>query len=265
MKKTICGIILTSFLHFLGSANAAEEDWMPPGSTINSGNAPEEWVYPPHLEKEALLGRLLFHTTSLLGEKAVRMGLTCASCHPSGHKNDQFFIPDLSDEPGTIDLTNDFWYEGGGDQKFNPKSIPTLRISRFKNNFGTGPHFRKIEDFSRHVIVTEFGGPEPEGYILQLLGAYMSKLSNPGQPGTVKVPTLIRFSQYVDLFDQMPKDRYLIASLLLEETGRRYQQSNQITYVEMAREFKKLRTGNLPEADIKSSISNLKSLSKRIP
>ncbi|MBE7635602.1 hypothetical protein GUA87_02005 [Sneathiella sp. P13V-1] len=264
MKKILCGILLTVLMPMAGHIYAAEEDWMPPGSKISTLESPEEWTFSPMLEKDALLGRLLFHSPSLLGEKAVRMGLTCASCHPAGHKNDQFFIPGLSDEPGTIDLTSDFWYEGGDDHKFNPKLIPSLRISRFKNNFGTGPHFRTLDDFSRHVIVTEFGGPEPNVKILKLLAAYMSELSNPAQPSTTKVPPQIPFHHYVGLFEDLPQERHLIASMLLEETGRRYKQIKNPAFIEIARELKKLREGNLPEAQINASINSLRKLSKRI-
>ncbi|MEP4189524.1 MAG: hypothetical protein ABJN51_00490, partial [Sneathiella sp.] len=102
--------------------------WLPPGSETSAETpVPELISKAVKIEGEILLGKLLFNSPSILGEKAVRIGLSCNNCHPSGHVNTGFYIEGLSDKPGQIDLTNRFWREEREDNIFNPTPIPSLR------------------------------------------------------------------------------------------------------------------------------------------
>ena len=259
-----CAVLFLSLLQ-VTPASAQEQNWLPPGSETQPSRPIPEWVLGGALEGDALIGRLLFHSPSLLGEKAVRMRISCASCHPSGHLNERFFIPDVSSDPGNVDLTHKFWFEGGEDGDFNPKPIPSLQNSREAKIFGTGPVFGSLEEFSRHVIIDEFGGPEPDGFILEALAAYMGQLTRPETNGAAPLSRPISFKTYLDLAETSPRQLDLIADLLIEEAGRRERFEQKDQYRQIATELKKLRTGSLSEALKLDTISKLRELSKRIP
>ncbi|MBO6825456.1 MAG: hypothetical protein JJ879_04590 [Sneathiella sp.] len=246
-------------------ASGQEQNWLPPGSDTRPSKPIPEWVLGGELKGDALIGRLLFHSPSLLGERAVRLRLSCASCHPSGHRNDRFFIPNVSPRPGFVDLTHQFWFKAGEDGIENPKRIPSLHNSRSKKRFGTGPHFKSLEDFTRHVIIDEFGGPAPGSRILTFLSSYMKKLTRPNSDGAAPLPRPIPYINYVDLFGHLPEARSFVASLLLEEAGRRYRHEETPTYKEVAKELVRLRSGALTEANHQTALESLKKLSKQIP
>ncbi len=129
LKTCLPGAIALAFLVSPPATLAEESIWLPVGSaTAFNGLPPKEILQKgAKLQGQSLLGKLLFNSPSLLGEKAVRIGLSCNSCHPNGHVNTSFYISGLSGEPGTIDLSNRFWRKGTEDGLFNPVPIPSLR------------------------------------------------------------------------------------------------------------------------------------------
>jgi hypothetical protein len=164
----------------LGLNFAAAEDWLPPGSsTIHLGEKPGEFLNPnAELNNNELLGRLLFRSPEILGEKAVRIGLSCDSCHTNGHINTSFYIKGLSDRPGRIDVSNEFWQAGFEDGINNPLDIPSLRGVKETAPYGTQAIFPDLAGFTRHVTETEFAGPRLTEKELRALVAYLSILEN---------------------------------------------------------------------------------------
>ncbi|MCG8493458.1 MAG: hypothetical protein MI743_17685 [Sneathiellales bacterium] len=177
LKVAFVGVLFISLFTMIPSIIADETQWLPAGShTGMTVIAPEQLANGARLEGDTLLGKLLFNSPSILGEKAVRIGLSCNSCHPNGHRNSDFFIPKLSSEPGTIDLTSSFWHDGGEDSLFNPIAIPTLRNIRNTAPYGHQNNILSLRRFTENVIVKEFGGPEPDIAVLDPLMSYMSLL-----------------------------------------------------------------------------------------
>lgn len=169
------------FLVLFGSI-AVAEDWLPPGSTtdLTKDRPPELLKTGTTQDEHFLYGRLLFRSPEILGEKAVRIGLSCDSCHTNGHVNTSFYIDGLSDEPGRIDVSHRFWQAGFEDGKANPIEIPSLRGVAETAPYGTAVVFQDLPAFTRHVTVTEFGGPEPQQDQLDALVAYMNALEMDG-------------------------------------------------------------------------------------
>ncbi len=114
-----------------------------------------------------------------MGEKSVRVGISCNSCHTSGHTNSAFFIPGLSDKPGTVDLTNTFWNEARENNKFDPVVIPSLRGLKDTAPYGSDNNFNTITSFIPHVEETEFGGPALTTVQITAIAAYLSALRLP--------------------------------------------------------------------------------------
>ena len=122
------------------------------------------------------LGKLAFRSPLILGERASRLGLSCNTCHPNGGANTAFFVAGLSDRPGNVDATHAFWHSRADDRLFNPVNIPTLRGVRHTAPYGRDGRFASLRHFTRHVIVTEFGGDQPEPLLLDALVAYQLEL-----------------------------------------------------------------------------------------
>lgn len=160
------------------AALAIADDWLPPGSTTEmSGVKPGELLDPSNkLTNQNLLGRLLFRSPGLLGEKAIRIGMSCDSCHTNGHVNTSFYIEGLSDQPGRIDVSHRFWQAGFEDNLANPIKIPSLRNVSRKTEFGTKVTFSTLPAFTRHVISTEFAGPLTSENDIEALVSYMKLL-----------------------------------------------------------------------------------------
>ncbi|WP_169544538.1 hypothetical protein [Sneathiella aquimaris] len=222
--------------------------WLPPGSNTSSEDASVGEITKKTVQFKgpALLGRLLFRSPSLLGEKAVRIGLSCNSCHPAGHVNTGFYISGLSNRPGHIDVTHGFWNAASEDGIFNPRKIPTLRGIRDTAPYGTGPTLPDLHAFTRHVIVNEFAGPTPSRWSLDALVSYLLLLEK--QTGTdmiVQSP----FSPATDLVSLLEpplhagdKTAYtLIGDLIIEELGRQINEENRQGYTQLARAIKKMR------------------------
>ncbi|TNE40934.1 MAG: hypothetical protein EP348_01485 [Alphaproteobacteria bacterium] len=155
---------------------------MPPGSAIEeTGPPPIEYIRKGIVRDDRwLYGRLLFHSPSLLGEKAVRIALSCNSCHPNGHVNKDFYIEGLSDGPGRIDLSHHFWQAGQEDGKSNPLDIPSLRGVGHTAPYGSVKSFPSLPAFTRHVIIDEFAGPIPAHEDMMALMAYLRSLDFKG-------------------------------------------------------------------------------------
>ena len=212
----------------VASIRAEPQNWLPEGSrTEAAGPPPAEYLTKgAKLEGLALLGKLLFNSPSLLGEKAVRIGLSCNSCHPNGHVNTSFYISGLSDEPGRIDLTNRFWRKGTEDHIFNPIPIPSLRNVSKTAPYGQDLNLPSLVAFTRHVIVDEFDGPEPSSADMRALIRYMELLANetgsnmPVQAHTATVPMLLKMLEE-PLVSGKPDNYNRMAFLIREELGRR--------------------------------------------
>lgn len=133
---------------------------------------PVECIKP--LESPKLsLGRLAFNSPRLLGGQAGRMGLSCASCHPSGRSNDNFFIKQISDEPGRADISHHFLSSQGGDTLFNPKPIPDLadvENLRFKNRNNVA-----FDNLLTQLIEVEFDGQPTTPDIFSALKFYLAQ------------------------------------------------------------------------------------------
>jgi hypothetical protein len=122
------------------------------------------------------LGRLAFRSPQIFGGAARREGLTCDSCHASGHVNAGFFIPGLSSRPGTVDVTHSLFNPWRDDQLANPIDIPSLRGAGERPSYGGEARFASLRDFIRRVVVEEFAGEEPKPWLLDALVAYVGEL-----------------------------------------------------------------------------------------
>jgi hypothetical protein len=117
------------------------------------------------------VGEVAFRTPLLLGGQAARVGLSCASCHPNGRRNEAFAFPGLSGHRGTADVTSSILSSHRGDGAFNPKRIPDLAIDAPKVSRDlANPTLRA---FIRAQIVEEFDGAEPSAAILDGLTVYV--------------------------------------------------------------------------------------------
>jgi len=174
-------------------AQLRESEWLPPGSATGGEllTRPRETLATTEDRADHLveLGRLAFRSPEILGGNARRAGLSCNACHINGHVNARFFIAGLSDRPGRIDVTHTFWNRDAEDFTDNPLEIPSLRDVARKGSFGQAGRFASLRDFTRHVIVTEFGSDDPPPAVFDALIAYQSRLGmrDPGMTETVPV------------------------------------------------------------------------------
>ncbi len=119
------------------------------------------------------LGRLAFNSPRLLGGQAGRMGLNCASCHPAGRSEDQFFVRQISDQPGRADISHHFLSSQGGDKSFNPMPIPDLanvNTLRFKDRTNTD-----FDNLLTRLIEIEFDGQAVSDRVFESLKLYLSQ------------------------------------------------------------------------------------------
>ncbi len=128
------------------------------------------------------LGNTAFSSPLLYGAPAREAGISCNACHVNGHVNRAFFIPGASARPGGLDPTGPLFNPAADDGVFEHVDIPSLRGVRFLGPYGRDGRIGSLREFARHVIVDEFGGPEPLPLILDALVAYMNEfefLPNP--------------------------------------------------------------------------------------
>lgn len=154
--------------------------WLPPGSDLNDQvplpmlvlNFEERGIDERDLPLVAF-GDMLFDSPLIFGEPARSLGIACATCHNRSDINSTFFIPGLSHQPGAIDVRGSFFNPMFNDHRRDSLDIPSLRGLRFTGPYGRDGRFASLRDFTRNVIVSEFGGPEPTPFMLDALIAYM--------------------------------------------------------------------------------------------
>jgi Di-haem cytochrome c peroxidase len=129
------------------------------------------------------LGELAFRSPRILGGEARHLGLSCQTCHPNGAANTAFRLPGVSDRPGNVDVTHRQFNPAAEDGLDNPVNIPSLRGSARTAPYGRDGRSASLRDFIRAVIVTEFEGAEPPGWLLDALAAYVRQFAFlPGAP-----------------------------------------------------------------------------------
>jgi cytochrome c peroxidase len=122
------------------------------------------------------LGNLAFCSPLILGEPARSAGISCNTCHVGGDGNPAFFLPGHSSRPGTVDVTGPAFNPKTDDRLFNPLAIPSLRGIRQTAPYGRNGRTASLREFTRHVIVQEFAGAEPDPLLLDAVVAYMQQI-----------------------------------------------------------------------------------------
>ena len=128
------------------------------------------------------LGNTAFSSPLLFGPKARAAGLSCDTCHRQGDINPRFYVPGISARHGGLDPTTALFNPVQDDGVANHVDIPSLRGVRFLAPYGRDGRIASLREFTRHVIVSEFAGPEPAPRILDALVAYLDQfefLPNP--------------------------------------------------------------------------------------
>lgn len=195
MRLARAGALLAALA--AGSADAQSltgaREWLPPGSLALPALLEQPREALDGGEKQSFLvefGRLAFRSPEVLGGTARKAGLSCQACHAGGHVNPHFFIPQLSDRPGAVDVTHALWHARNEDNRFNPREIPSLRGVAQKSRLGFDKRSGSLREFTRNVMVLEFAATEPSALVLDALVAYQQALL-PGAHG-VEPATLRR-------------------------------------------------------------------------
>lgn len=118
-------------------------------------------------------GDMLFDSAQIFGSPARDLGISCSTCHNRSDINQRFFIPGASHQPGAVDVDGAFFNPIFNDRRDDPIDIPSLRGLRFTGPYGRDGRFASLRDFTRNVIVGEFGGEEPTPFMLDALVSYM--------------------------------------------------------------------------------------------
>ncbi len=153
------------------------ERWLAPEMRAAAlSDRPRECLAPARDTEEAdliAIGRAAFRDPLLLGGQGARSRISCATCHVSGRSNPAFFLPDLSDRPGTADVTSSLMSSHRGNGVFDPKPIPDLtqpgKISR-------DPASPALATFVHGLITEEFDGAPPPPAAFRGLLAYLRAL-----------------------------------------------------------------------------------------
>ena len=153
---------------------------LPPGSDIFDQdplpllvlNFEEQGIDETNLPLVAY-GDMLFDSARIFGSPARDLGIACSTCHNRSDVNQRLFIPGASHQPGAIDVDGSFFNPIFNDRRDDPLDIPSLRGLRFTGPYGRDGRFASLRDFTRNVIVNEFGGAEPTPFMLDALLAYM--------------------------------------------------------------------------------------------
>jgi hypothetical protein len=171
-------VALALFLAGAAIAEPADRNWLPPGTDIEAALAetPRRASAGGDMQFMVLLGELAFHTPTLFGPDAAQVGLACRSCHPGGDRTPRFFIPGASGHPGSFDPTTSLFAPKMEDGRDNPLRIPSLRGVRLTAPYGHDGRFWSLREFTRHVIVGEFAGREPQAVLLDALVAFQLDL-----------------------------------------------------------------------------------------
>ncbi|MDP6706142.1 MAG: cytochrome c peroxidase [Alphaproteobacteria bacterium] len=162
--------------------------WLDPAGAVASMTE----VPRRHLEgggKQSVLvrlGELAFRAPRILGGEARLAGLSCQTCHPNGDANTRFLVPEVSDRPGNVDVSHRLFNRMTDDGRANPVNIPSLRGVALTAPYGRDGRIASLREFTRNVIVTEFDGAEPAGWLLDALVAYQQQLGF--LPGAASAP-----------------------------------------------------------------------------
>lgn len=181
MRRLLLGVLLAALpaLAVQAQSLTGALEWLPPGSlSVESlTRHPQEQLEGGEQQSFYVeFGRLAFRSPDVLGGTARKAGLSCQACHANGFATTAFFIPGLSNKPGSIDVSHAFWNLRGEDGVDNPLEIPSLRGVKTKDRFGQDRRAASLREFTRRVIVTEFSGAEPDALLLDALIAYQEKL-----------------------------------------------------------------------------------------
>jgi hypothetical protein len=122
------------------------------------------------------LGELAFRAPRILGGEARLAGLSCQTCHPNGDANRHFLVAEVSDRPGNVDVSHRLFNRITDDGRANPVNIPSLRGVALTAPYGRDGRIASLREFTRNVVVTEFDGAEPAGWLLDALVAYQQQL-----------------------------------------------------------------------------------------
>ena len=163
-------------------ARAGDPTVLPPGTVFG-----EESVRQPReiLHDEAdggrqsdlvALGNMAFSSPLIFGDPARKAGLTCETCHNQGDVNPVFFIPGLSDRPGGLAVVNALFNTETTNGLHRHIDIPSLRGIRYLAPYGRDGRIAALRDFTRNVIVNEFGGAEPSPRLVDAITAYMEQI-----------------------------------------------------------------------------------------
>jgi cytochrome c peroxidase len=123
-----------------------------------------------------LLGEMLFHSTRLLGPRAIHMGVSCNSCHPNGATSPTVFTEHSYMTAGRMDLTSAYFTPAAENGITDPHVVPTLRGIRFTAPYQLDGKVPGMRDQVRAVIVNEFGSAEPPPLFLDAITAFMIQL-----------------------------------------------------------------------------------------
>lgn len=154
--------------------------WLPPGSNLNDQdplpllvlNFEERGIDEKDLPLIAY-GDMLFDSPEIFGNPAKSLGLACSTCHNRSDINQAFMIPGISHQAGAADVDGSFFNSLFNDRRNDSLDIPSLRGLRFTGPYGRDGRFASLRDFTRNVIVNEFGGKEPTPFMLDALVAYL--------------------------------------------------------------------------------------------
>jgi len=126
---------------------------------------------PAHggVSAELLLGDLLFHAPSTLGVQAQREGLSCHACHPNGATHATLVLDGVGGRPGSVDLSTDHFRVGADNNIDDAVDIPSLRGSRYTAPYGRDGRTASLAEFTRGVVVAEFGGALSEPKLAALV------------------------------------------------------------------------------------------------
>lgn len=177
--------LLIVFLSLLSAPAMAQSEWLPPGSSTSADllvRPVESLAGGTRQNFYVEFGRLAFRSPDILGGNARKAGMSCNACHTNGHANARFFVPGVSDRPGRVDTTNSLWNDKGENGLSDPVRIPSLRGVKTKPRLGHDKRLGSLREFTRQVIVTEFGGEEPTPLLLDSLIAYEQALQKVTPP-----------------------------------------------------------------------------------
>ena len=100
------------------------------------------------------------------------MSLTCASCHPSGRTNPDFFLASISGKPGTADVSHSFFSSTGGNNTLTPVPIPDL--AKLEESTIKDRQSDAFRNKLTQLIEIEFDGQKANKEVLDGLQAYLA-------------------------------------------------------------------------------------------